>query len=53
MFLGERVVSHVFPITVERKLSVKITIANVVKDTRDKLLLGNLFARKRKQSFRY
>lgn len=53
MFLRERVISHVFPITVEKMLSVKITIANVVKDTATKLLLEDLFARKRKWSFRY
>lgn len=47
MFLGERVISHVFPITVEQKLSVKVSIANVVKDITDKLLLEDLLARKR------
>lgn len=53
MLLGERVISHGFPITVDKKLSVKIAIANVVKDTTDTLLLDDLFVRKRKWSLRY
>lgn len=53
MFLGERVISHVFPITVEQKLSVKVSIANVVKDITDKLLLEERTCKKKKWSFRY
>lgn len=40
-----------FSVIAEKKLSVKITIANVAKDTTDKLLL-DLFVRKRKWNFR-